>query len=251
MNEYYDIIIDPGHGGKDSGAVGPTGEMEKVHALAVSNRLCNLLHNKGVRTLLTRNDDRFLTLSERAAIANLHGAPLLSIHCNAGGGSGFEAFTTPGATKSDPWATHLLESYGRAFPNERLRADLRDGDPDKEARFTVLTKTRGPAVLFELGFIDTRAGEAFMDNPSNQIRMAAALAEGTIDWLAETTGFQKPKLVTEAVMPSAPMEEPLEKATAYDEEMAKPSWQQLAKISEAKLDKVSALAVEILELIES
>lgn len=78
----------------------------------------------------------------------------LSVHSNAGGGTGSEFFTSPGNTKSDKIATIFGEAYKEAFPNRKLRTDFSDGDLDKERRFYVLTKTKMPAVLTENFFMD-------------------------------------------------------------------------------------------------
>lgn len=214
------IVIDPGHGGKDSGALGPNGAMEKTIALAVSKLTARLLNQNGVPALLARSDDSYLSLSQRASFANSQGAHLLSIHCNAGGGHGYEAFTSPGQTISDPWATHLLDSFGETFPDHRLRADFSDGDPDKEARFTVLTKTKLAAVLFELGFIDNPKGESFLSDPNNHWKFANALTAGTLKWLglkhtAHYTGEGSPGVYM--IRPvNAPPNQPLPEPTRAD-----------------------------------
>lgn len=182
------IIIDPGHGGRDSGAVSADGQtMEKDIVLTVSKRIAEFLRPCGEITM-TREDDTFLTLSGRARKANNLGADLLSIHCNAGGGRGIEAFTSPGQTASDPWATAILEELQSCFPDRPIRKDLSDGDPDKEQRFTVLTKTRNAAVLVELGFIDTEEGRFFLNAPTNQELMAQAIAKATLRHYAITAG---------------------------------------------------------------
>lgn len=174
------VLIDAGHGGHDSGAVSLNGEaLEKDIALKVSLRVAEILQPFG-NVALSRSDDTFLTLSGRARKANQLGADLLSIHCNAGGGRGFEAFTSPGQTKSDTWATAILEELESDFPGRPIRKDLRDGDPDKEERFTVLTKTKHSAVLVELGFIDTDEGRDFLTNPTNQAKLAIAIASATL-----------------------------------------------------------------------
>jgi N-acetylmuramoyl-L-alanine amidase len=79
------IVIDPGHGGDDTGASGPTGIREKDITLAVARQLRTLLETElGVRVVLTRNDDRALALDERTAVANNSKADLfLSLHANA------------------------------------------------------------------------------------------------------------------------------------------------------------------------
>ncbi len=79
------IVIDPGHGGKDPGAIGPGGTKEKEVTLRLARRLKDKLEKKfGYRVILTRSDDRYLRLEERTAIANMENADLfISIHANA------------------------------------------------------------------------------------------------------------------------------------------------------------------------
>jgi len=79
------IIIDPGHGGKDPGAIGPTGLYEKTVTLDIAKRLKRLLERKlGVEVLLTREGDQFVPLKERTSFANREGGKLfISIHANA------------------------------------------------------------------------------------------------------------------------------------------------------------------------
>lgn len=80
------VVLDPGHGGKDPGAVGPAGTYEKDIVLSLAKRTKKVLESSrtGVEVRLTRSDDRYLTLVERTAMANTMGADLfISIHCNA------------------------------------------------------------------------------------------------------------------------------------------------------------------------
>jgi len=91
------IVIDPGHGGEDTGAIGPSGVKEKDITLALAKRLEDIISNHlKVKVVLTRRDDTFLPLEERTAIANRNKADLfISIHTNAAfrqGASGVETF---------------------------------------------------------------------------------------------------------------------------------------------------------------
>lgn len=81
----HTIVLDPGHGGKEVGAIGPNGLMEKDATLALSRKLQPLLAGKlGARVILTRNDDSVVSLDQRTAIANQYKADLfLSIHLNS------------------------------------------------------------------------------------------------------------------------------------------------------------------------
>src|SRR5262249_5926865 len=78
------IVIDPGHGGKDPGAIGVDGIAEKDIVLGVARRLADKLKALGIDVVLTRKDDRFIPLEERTAIANGENADLfISLHVNA------------------------------------------------------------------------------------------------------------------------------------------------------------------------
>lgn len=78
----------------------------------------------------------------------------ISAHSNAGGGKGFEAFTSKGQTMSDIVAQFICNAFKNEFPDKPLRADHSDGDLDKESNFYILRKTRGAAVLTENFFMD-------------------------------------------------------------------------------------------------
>lgn len=82
---YHTVIVDPGHGGRDSGAIGPTGLKEKDVVLDIGRRLADLLRNKlSMKVILTRSSDRFVPLNERARIAlRNEGTLFVSIHTNA------------------------------------------------------------------------------------------------------------------------------------------------------------------------
>jgi N-acetylmuramoyl-L-alanine amidase len=191
-------VIDPGHGGTDSGAVGyiggQTAYFEKDIVLRVAQALHNQLSVDGrFHVALSRPGDSFPSLNQRATVANSLGAKLVSIHANAGGGTGFECFTTPGQTESDKLATALLAAYARESSGFEGplpgRYDTKDGDPDKESRFTVLTATKGPAVLFELGFMDRESDLKLMLEPAFPKLAANALYLGILNY----EGLELPK----------------------------------------------------------
>lgn len=102
-----------------------------------------------------------VTLSTRISRANKIFAEnpdtyIISFHSNAGGGTGFEIFTSPGPTKSDPIATFFGEAIQEdpILKEFKLRVDFSDGDLDKEKKFDILTKTNCPAILVENLFFD-------------------------------------------------------------------------------------------------
>jgi hypothetical protein len=168
-----------------------------------------LLQDPRFDTSFTRRDDRFISLTDRAEKANSLGAKLVSIHANAGGGVGFECFTTPGQTESDKLATSLLSHYAGEFAGWATRYDMTDGDPDKEARFTVLTATKETAVLFELGFMDRPEDLRRMTAPDFAERAARALYLGIL----QHESFAVPGS-TDATEEADPVNVPIESAEA-------------------------------------
>jgi N-acetylmuramoyl-L-alanine amidase len=191
MGRNLTVVLDAGHGGHDSGAVGPRGTREADVALAVALMCGGLLQAAGITVVWTRRTDEFLSLTQRADRANdVQADAFVSIHCNSGEpgrGEGYEVWTTPGQTRGDALATCLFEAWRSTFPSRRARMDITDGDPDKEAGFAVIRKTRMAAALFELEFIHTPRGEEWLAHKTMQAAMAAALASGILTFLGVTS----------------------------------------------------------------
>lgn len=104
------------------------------------------------------HEDIDVSLKERCNRANQYSdAILISIHGNAGGGTGFEAFTSIGKTKADDYATIIYDEVEKSKVWSKIRTDYTDGDPDKEESFYILKYTKCPAILTENGFMDTEA----------------------------------------------------------------------------------------------
>ena len=118
----------------------------------------------------------------RADVANRKKADaFISIHCNGATSpqaKGFEIWTTPGQNRSDILATDIFNSWGKMFPGQPKRTDFSDGDPDKEADFTVIKRTNCPSCLVELAFITNPDEERFLLDKISQARMAVAIADG-------------------------------------------------------------------------
>jgi len=180
------IVIDPGHGGSDPGAIGPAGTREKDITLAVSSRLAALMVGGGHEIILTRNGDTFVSLAARASLANSRKADaFISIHCNAAvsrQAHGFEAWTSRGQTRADSLASRIVSAWSIEFPDQNIRSDWGDGDSDKESGFYVLRKTLMPAVLLEMQFISHPQWERWLQDKINQHRMATAIAAGVMAW---------------------------------------------------------------------
>ena len=191
------VLIDPGHGGKFPGAVNERlGLKEAAVVLAYSFAIHERLVKSGHRAKLTRVDDvhfspvRAEDLQARVEIANTWKPDLfLSVHCNASevvNANGIEVWTSPGETASDAAATAIYNSVLAAFPHKNFRKDMSDGDPDKESKFHVLTRTKCPAVLIELGFLSNDMEAEWLDTDKTIKDYAAAIAMGIELWGSAT-----------------------------------------------------------------
>jgi N-acetylmuramoyl-L-alanine amidase len=163
------VVLDAGHGGHDAGAVSIYGP-EKAFALDVVLRAKALLQAAGLKVVLTRSDDTFISLDERARIASRHQrAIFIAVHFNAGGwGTGVEAFTlaprgVPSMMSDGPSVSDLVECRGNARDAENIAlatathaalvVKTRMFDRGlKRARFVVIRDITIPGVLIEGGF---------------------------------------------------------------------------------------------------
>lgn len=178
------VTLDPGHGGHDSGAVSPhTGQKEKDFNLSMALKVKELLL-RSVNVFMTREDDTFIPLVERARTANTADSDLfLSFHANSAdrkSARGAECWTTRGETKADMFANTLFHVWTEDFPGSPFRRDMSDGDVDFEAGFTVLKHTDCPAVLWEFGFMSNREDSLLLSDTIWQERAAMAIAGGIL-----------------------------------------------------------------------
>jgi N-acetylmuramoyl-L-alanine amidase len=219
------IVVDAGHGGKDSGAVGPNGTKEKDLNLDIAYELKSIFDkDDDFEAILTRKDDTFIPLAERANIANENNADLfISIHCNSNldrNVSGFEIYyLSEKATDSESAATAVLEnsvlelegkpSKKRArlqeilwsmtmttFMNESSelsafissQAGGRLKIPSrggKQASFYVLRGTQMPSVLVESAFLSNYSEEAKLCTKNFRVSVADSIYEGVIRYYAK------------------------------------------------------------------
>ena len=162
-------ILDPGHGGVIDGDPQTPGNrsprwsdgsqlIEGEFTRDVVHRLAILLEWAGIEHKVLVHEQEDISLGARVRRANAWGtrAVYVSIHANESvheSANGYEVFTSPGETASDRIATRFLEAFAQVFPEARQRTDESDGDPDKEANFYVLRKTRMSAILTESFFM--------------------------------------------------------------------------------------------------
>lgn len=172
------IYIDPGHGGSDPGAVG-NGIQEKDITLQIGLAMRNYLNEyKNVSVRMSRTNDRTVSLSARTNDANKWGADYyVSIHINAGGGTGFESYIYRGISNSSQTAKIRNSIHTKIVQV----AGLRDRGK-KQANFHVLRETRMPAILTENGFIDTKSDANKMKNRTWINKVAKAHADGIVEF---------------------------------------------------------------------
>ena len=211
QNKQYTVVIDPGHGGKDPGAIGINNTREKDIALAVGKYLRDEL-KKDFNVVMTRDTDEFITLTNRSKISNGVRADLfISVHINSAENSklsGMEIFYF--SKKSSPYAERIADfensvgaKYGEDTSsivqimgeiaynknqeksiklaenlNKDLSARMRMTDRGIHgANFAVLRGISSPGILIELGFIRNPEDHRKMTNKTNQRIMAEKIAE--------------------------------------------------------------------------
>ncbi len=207
------IVLDPGHGGFDNGASGPAGLKEKDVTLDIAKRAQPILKSAGIDVVLTREDDRYVTLEERTARANQLGADVfVSIHCNAAENHarhGVETYvldTTRDeiaqrvAARENGASTQATAELGSILANMRLAdqashstrlaellqkaamASIKPAHPDvldggvHYAGFYVLVGARMPAFLFETSYISNPSEETRLGSDDYKNRLADAIA---------------------------------------------------------------------------
>jgi len=182
----FKVVIDPGHGGPDPGAVGIAGLRETDVVLDVSLQLARLLQSRGVEVVLTRTTEVDVDLPPRVALANSSGADVfLSVHANAlsmmrPDVNGIESFYF------EP-AGNRARSLAAAVQQQMLA--ISPGSPDRgvrTARFFVIRRTVMPSTLVEMGFVTGALDAPRLMDANFRRRMAVALATGVLTYLQTT-----------------------------------------------------------------
>lgn len=221
------IAIDPGHGGEDTGAVGPSGVAEKDVTLGVAKKLSFSLREKtGCSVVLTREDDTFVPLEQRTAMANRASADIfISIHVNAALSrtvDGVETyFLSFDATDEDARRVaafensfsssvkthqevsgdlkeilldmasteshHESSALAESVQTSLLNAVKREDRGVKQAPFTVLVGATMPAILVEVGFISNPRDEMLLSSSRGQTMLSDSITEGVIRFKKNNT----------------------------------------------------------------
>ncbi|NEO87054.1 MAG: N-acetylmuramoyl-L-alanine amidase, partial [Spirulina sp. SIO3F2] len=174
------VVIDPGHGGRDPGAIGIGGLREKDVVLPISLEISRTLQRQGVQVIMTRSDDRYVTLAGRTQIANRARADIfVSIHANA------ISLSRPDVNGVE---TYYYTSGGRLAQtiHQSILNNVSIGNRGvKRARFYVLRHSSMPAVLVEVGFVTGRQDAPRLANPAFRSQMAQAIARGILLYLQQ------------------------------------------------------------------
>lgn len=172
------ILVDPGHGGKDPGAIGIGGLQEKGVVLSIGLEVAKILEQRGVQAVLTRADDRYVSLADRVAQAErVNATAFVSIHANSIG------LSQPQVNGLETYYYDTGYSLARSIHRSILsRINVRDRGV-KQARFYVLRKSSMPAALVEVGFVTGSVDSRNLANANYRKQMAEAIALGIISAL--------------------------------------------------------------------
>jgi N-acetylmuramoyl-L-alanine amidase len=169
------VVIDPGHGGRDPGAVGIGGLREKDVVLSISRQVANLLEREGIQVVMTRADDRALELSTRVQMAQRANANyFVSIHANA------LSMSRPDVDGVETFYHRSGRELAQSIQNSIMQSVNMNNRGVKQANFYVLRNTSMPSVLVEVGFVTGRDDAAKLRDASFQTTMAGAIARGIV-----------------------------------------------------------------------
>jgi N-acetylmuramoyl-L-alanine amidase len=183
------IVLDPGHGGRDPGAVANQLQ-EKDLTLTLARRVGDILQQEyRVDVALTRSTDEFVSLADRSVFANASGADyFVSIHINSGGGKGYEDYIQAGLAASSEAA--VCRSAVHAVVAELLHRRGVTDRGEKQKNLHVLRETHMPAVLTENLFIDNTSDAALLRRTAFLNELAEAHARG----IASALGLRRRRL---------------------------------------------------------
>lgn len=172
------VVIDPGHGGPDPGAVGIGNIYEKNVVLDVSRQVAALLEQQGIQAVLTRPDDRDLDLEPRVAIAERANATVfVSIHANA------ISMSRPDINGVETYYYSSGLGLAQSIHNSILQTTGARDRRVRKARFYVIRKTSMPSVLVETGFVTGAEDAPKLATASYRQQLAQAIARGIIQYL--------------------------------------------------------------------
>jgi N-acetylmuramoyl-L-alanine amidase len=171
------VVIDPGHGGPDPGAVGVGGLQEKEIVMDISRQVAAILEQQGVQSVLTRSNDIDLDLEPRVALAERLNATLfVSIHANA------ISLSRPDISGLETYYFDSGLGLAQSIHSSVLQGTGARDRGVRKARFYVLRKTSMPSVLVEVGFVTGRDDAAKLSTASYRRQMAESIARGILQY---------------------------------------------------------------------
>jgi N-acetylmuramoyl-L-alanine amidase len=172
------VVIDPGHGGPDPGAVGIAGIQEKEIVMDISNQIAGILQQQGIAVILTRTGDYDFDLAPRVQIAESNRAAVfVSIHANA------ISMSRPDVNGLETYYFNSGLDLARTIHSSILQGvNIRDRGV-RSARFYVLRNTSMPSVLVETGFVTGAEDARNLADPNHRRQMAEAIARGILQYL--------------------------------------------------------------------
>lgn len=174
-----DIALDAGHGGKDQGADN-SNVLEKTINLEIAQKVKEILEKSDYRIGMVREDDSFIELKERAEYANVREASVfVSIHCNSsesGEGSGIETYYSEQKTEADRALAEALQEAVISKTNARDRET-------RSADYVVLTETKMPSALVEVGFLSDASERKLLQQEEYQKQLAQGIADAILRYL--------------------------------------------------------------------
>jgi N-acetylmuramoyl-L-alanine amidase len=217
VQPFTTVVLDPGHGGHDRGAISRFG-FEKDFALDVALRARKLLESQGYKVVMTRSTDVFIPLDQRPAVANnIAGSIFISIHFNSSNSNadarGFEIFSmaprgAPATNDSRPSERDLREEPGNALdlPSSALAGSVFHAllghvpmvdRGIKHARFAVLRLSSVPAVLVECGFVSNKAESTLIGSSAWRAHVAEAIIDGVENYRMLADKKMRPKVIAD------------------------------------------------------
>jgi len=176
------VVLDPGHGGSDPGAVGIGGIQEKQIVLAITQQVAAYLEQQGVQTILTRTDDSDVELEPRVQIAEQSNASLfVSIHANS------ISMDRPEVNGVETYYFSSGEQMAQVIQDSLVQGTGMNDKGIHSARFYVLRRTTMPAVLIETGFVTGSEDAANLADAGFRSRMARAIAQGILQYIQQNS----------------------------------------------------------------
>src|SRR5436309_3455288 len=191
------VVVDGGHGGKDSGAFRRFGGAEKNATLDVATRLAAKLRESQFRVVMTRSTDTFIPLDDRAAISNRQkNAIFVSVHFNDSGRRGIRGFETYYHSPAARALAYRIQQQIMTLPGAVNRGV-------KTANFRVLRKAAFPAVLVECGFLSNRKEGANARSANRRDDLADKIAEAIVDARYGKGTYRGPTTASDAAATSS------------------------------------------------